>query len=80
MEKKPQKDKKVTGLSQHMKTTGYSHMWDDVRIIYRGNSAKKRKFKEAAGITSDNKEELTDKKNERKTISNLWNIILNNKT
>ena len=39
-----------------MKTTGHSSAWDDVRIIYRENNSEKRKFKEAARITSQNKE------------------------
>ena len=30
---KSQKDKKITGLSQHMKTTGHSPVWDNIRII-----------------------------------------------
>ena len=64
------KDKKITGLSQHMKTTGYSPAWDDVMIIYRESHWKKRKFKEAPRITSHNKEEWMNKKDERKTISN----------
>ena len=68
---KSQKDQKITGLSQHMKTTGHSTVWDDVTIIYRENNSKKRKFKEAARITSHNKEQLINKKDERKTISNL---------
>ena len=41
---KSRKDKKITGLSQHMKTTGHSPACDDVRIIYRENNWKKRKF------------------------------------
>ena len=45
-----------------MKTTGYPAVWDDVRIIDRENSWKKRKFKEAARITSHNKEQLMKKK------------------
>ena len=73
---KSRKDKKITGLSQHMKTTGHSPAWDDVRIIYTENNWKKRNFKEAARITSHNKEQLMNKKDERKTISNLWNIVL----
>ena len=55
---KLQKDKKITGLSQHMKTTGHSPLWDDVRTIYRENNWKKRKFKEAARIAPHNKEQL----------------------
>ena len=77
---KSQEDKKITGFSQHMKTTGHSRAQDDVRIIYRENNWKKGKFEEAARITSQNKEQLMNKKGERKTSFNLWNIILNDKT
>ena len=73
-------DKEITGISQHMKTTGHSRVWDDVRIIYRDNNWKKRKFKEAARITSHNEEQLMNKKDERKTNSNSWKIVLNSKT
>ena len=56
-----------------MKTTGHSPAWDNVIIIYRENNWKKRKFKEVARITSRNKDQLMNKIEERKTISNLWN-------
>ena len=62
-----------------MKTTGHFPAWDDVRIIYKENNQKKRKFKEAARITSCNKEQLINKKDKGKKISNLWNIVLNDK-
>ena len=52
---KLQKDKKITGLSQQIKTIDHSTVWDDVRIIFRKNKWKKRKFKEAARITSHNR-------------------------
>ena len=77
---KPREDKKITGLSQHMRTTDHSPSSDDVGIIYIENNWKKRKFKEAARLTSPNKEQLMNKKDERKTIYNSWNIILNDKT
>ena len=54
-----------------MKATSHSPAWDDVRIIYRGNNWNKRKFKEAARATLHNKEQLMNKKGERKAISNL---------
>ena len=41
-----------------MKTSHLSPAWDDVRIIYRENNWKKRKFKEAVRIVSYNKEQL----------------------
>ena len=35
-EEKLRKDKKKkTGLSQHLKTTGHSPAWDNVKLIYR---------------------------------------------
>ena len=52
---KSQKDEKITGLSQQIKTIDHSTVWDDVRIIYRKSKWKKRKFKEAARITSHNR-------------------------
>ena len=52
---KSQNDKKITGLSQQIKTIDHSTVWDDVRIIYRKSKWKKRKFKEAARITSHNR-------------------------
>ena len=77
---KSREDKEITGLSQHMKTTGHSPVANDVRITYRENNWKKRKFKEAARVTVHNKEQPMNKKDERKTISNSWRIILNSKT
>ena len=73
---KTRREKKKISLSQHMKTTGHSPAWVDVRIIYKGNNWKKRKFQKAARITSYNKEKFMNKKDERRTISNLWHIIL----
>ena len=66
---KSRKDKKIIGLSQHMKTTGHSPAWNEVRIIYRENNWKKRKFKEAARITLHNKEQLMHKKMKERQFS-----------
>ena len=59
---KSREDKKITALSQHMKTTSHSPAWDDTRIIFRENNWENRKFKEAARITSHNDEQLMNKK------------------
>ena len=67
---KSREDKMITDPSWHMETTGHSPVWDDVGIIYRESNWKKAKFKEAARITSQNKEQLINKKYEGKTISN----------
>ena len=42
---KSREDKKITGLSQHMKTTDHSPAWDDVRIIYREKNGKRESSK-----------------------------------
>ena len=44
-EENPREDEKITGLSQHMKTTGHSPAWVDVRIIYRENTRKRENSK-----------------------------------
>ena len=72
---KPWKDKKITSLSQHMKSTGHSPAWKHIRIIYRENDFKKRKFKEVAMIKSHDKKQLMNKKDKRQTIFNLWKIF-----
>ena len=43
--KKSREDKKITGLSQHMKITDHSPAWDDVRIIYREKNGKRESSK-----------------------------------
>ena len=48
-----------------MKTIVHSLVWVDVKIIYRENNWKKRNFKKAARITSQNKEQLINKKDEQ---------------
>ena len=53
-----------------MKFTGCSPSWNDVKIIYRENKFKKRKFKEAARIILHNKEQLLNEKDEKNAIFN----------
>ena len=77
---KLRKDEKITGLSQHLKTTSHFLPWDDSELICRETDWKKRKYKETAVSTSHNKEQLMNEKDEREAISNSLNIILNNKT
>ena len=67
-------------LGKSCKKNCKNYRKNDVRITYRGNNSKKRKFKQAARVTSHYKEQLINEKNERKTTSNLWDIALNDKT
>ena len=65
-------------LSQHMKKRqGHKPACKDIKIIHDDNNWKKRQFKKAARIILHKKSQLMNKKEKRKTISNLWNIILN---
>ena len=77
---KLRKHEEITGLSQHLKTTGHSLAWDDAKLICRETDWKKRKYKETAVSASHNKKQLMNEKDEIKAISNLLNIILNHKT
>ena len=77
---KSRKVQKTAVFSPTYKTNGHSPVWDNIRNIYGEYNRKKRKFKEAPRIISHNKEHLMIKKDERKTIPNLCNIILTDKT
>ena len=58
-----------------MKETEHKPTREGIKIV----NLKKRKFKEAASlsITFHKIDQLMDKKEEPKTISNLWYIMLN---
>ena len=58
-----------------MKSTGHSPARKHIRIIYRENDFKKRKFKEVVMIKSHDKKQLMNKKDKRQTIFNLWKIF-----
>ena len=74
------KDKKITVLSQHMKSTGHSPARKHKRTIYRENNFKKRKFKAVARVKSHDNKQLMNKKDKIQAIFNLRKIFLNNKT
>ena len=63
-----------------MKSTGHSPARKHIRIIYRENNFKKRKFKEVARIKLHDNKQLMNKKDKRQAIFNLWKIFLNDKT
>ena len=56
-----------------MRITDHSPAWYNVRITYRENNWEKRKFKEAAEITSHNKEQLMNKKDEKNNLQFIEN-------
>ena len=51
--------------------------WEEIQMIYYEINWKKRKFKKASRIPFHKKNLLKNEKEERKTISNIWNIKLN---
>lgn len=56
-----------------MKDTRHAAALESIKIIIYENNSKKNQFKEAARITFYKKDQLMNKKEERKTISNLLN-------
>ena len=67
--------KNMLGLSQHIKNENHEIKWDDAEIIDRDKYFKRRKFKEAVAINKS-KENILNKKEEIKTISYIWDNII----
>ena len=65
----------VSGLSQHIKQTKHKIKFDDVEILHRESDYTKRKFKEALAIKKGN-EQLMNKKEEIKLLSDVWENII----
>ena len=67
---------KITGLSQHLRESRHTPIWKEVEIIAKENNIVKRKFKESVAITQERKDNLLNKKEERKVISDIWSAII----
>ena len=75
-----EKDKKkenITGLSHHMKEKAHKLAWENIKIIRNENNWREKKFENATRITFHKKNQLMNKNEEIKTISNFCNIVLN---
>ena len=67
---------KITGLSQHLGESKHTPIWKEVEIIATENNIAKRKFKESDAITQERKDNLLNKKEEKKVISDIWSGII----
>ena len=67
---------KITGLLKHLRESTHTPIWKEVEIIAKENNIVKRKFKESVAITQERKDNLLNKKEERKVISDIWSTII----
>ena len=67
---------KITGLSQHLRESRHTPNWKEIEILARENNIVKRKFKESVAISQEKKDNLLNKKEERKVISEIWSAII----
>ena len=67
---------KITGLSQHLRESRHTPNWKEIEILARENNILKRKFKESVAISQEKKDNLLNKKEERKVISDIWSAII----
>ena len=49
--------------------------WKEVEILAKENNIVKRKFKESVAISQEKKDNLLNKKEERKVISDIWSAM-----
>ena len=67
---------KMTGLSQHLRESRHTPNWKEIEILAKENNIVKRKFKESVAISQEKKDNLLNKKEERKVISDIWSAII----
>ena len=67
---------KITGLSEHLRESRHTPNWKELEIPAKENNIFKRKFKESVAISQEKKDNLLNKKEERKVISDIWSAII----
>ena len=66
---------KITGLSKHLRESGHRPKWEETEIFTEEQHLVKRKFKESVAITQEEKDNLLNKKEVRKVLSDVWITI-----
>ena len=77
-EKDASSDKKeecISGLSKHAMESKHNIIYDSAEILHKERNFQKRKLKEAIAIKKQSMS-LLNKKEEIKTLSNIWENIL----
>ena len=67
---------KITGLSQHLRESRHTPNWKEVEILAKENNIVRQKFKESVAILQEKKDNLLNKIEERKVISDIWSAII----
>ena len=67
---------KIAGLLQHLRESRHTPNWKKIEILARENNIAKRKFKESVAISQEKKDNLLNKKEERKVISDICSAII----
>ena len=67
---------KITGLSQHLRESRHTPNWIELEILAKENNIVNRKFKESVAVSQEKKDNLLNKKEERKVISDIWSTII----
>ena len=62
---------KITGLSQHLRERGHTPNLKEAEILTKENNIVKQKFKESVAISQEKKDNLLNKKEERKVIKDI---------
>ena len=66
----------ITGLSQHLRESRHTAIWNEVEIIAKENNLVKLKYKESVSITQEKKDNLLNKNEERNVISDIWSAVI----
>ena len=67
---------KITGLLQHLRESRHTPNGKEEEILAKENNIVKQKFKESVAILQEKKDNLLDKKEETKVISDIRSAIL----
>ena len=67
---------KITGLLQHLRESRHTPNGKEGEILAKENNIVKQKFKESVAILQEKKDNLLNKIEERKVISDIWSAII----
>ena len=61
---------------EHLGESRHTSNWKEVEILAKEKNIIKRKFKESVAILQEKKDNLLNKKEDRKVISDTWSAII----
>ena len=63
--------KKITGLSEHLRKSRNTPNWAEIEILATENNIANWKFKESVAITQEKNDNILNKKEERRVTSDI---------